>query len=307
VTRAGETDGVRLGVLLMPTDPWAATVDTAQRHEALGYHHLWVYDHLSWQRYRDRPWHATHPWLAGLAARTECIRLGTMVSNLNLRHPYALAKDVMTLDHISHGRLTLGLGAAGTGFDATVFGQAELTPGERVDRLDEAARLVDGLLRGEVRNHHGSRYEVRGARMLPGCVQSPRVPIAIAAGGRRTLRLTADVADAWITLGSTSGADESASATERTVRDQAAQLDEHCATLGRDPSDLDRVFLAGHSAGRPLESIEAFTDFVGRYRAIGITDIVFHHPREDDPVLNEPVELVEQIAERFLDPSRPAP
>jgi alkanesulfonate monooxygenase SsuD/methylene tetrahydromethanopterin reductase-like flavin-dependent oxidoreductase (luciferase family) len=113
---------MRIGVLMMPTDPWPETVRIAQRLEAQGYHHLWVYDHHSWRRYQDRPWYGTYPWLTGLAALTEPIRLGTMVSNPNIRHPLDLAKEAMTIDHVSNGRLTIGLGAGGTGFDAAVFG-----------------------------------------------------------------------------------------------------------------------------------------------------------------------------------------
>ncbi len=100
---------------MLPTDPWPETVARARRLEELGYDHLWTYDHLSWRRYRDRPWHATIPWLTGLASATASIRLGTMVASPNFRHPVTLAKDAMTLDHISAGRLTLGVGAGGIG------------------------------------------------------------------------------------------------------------------------------------------------------------------------------------------------
>ncbi|MEX0667724.1 MAG: LLM class flavin-dependent oxidoreductase [Acidimicrobiia bacterium] len=209
---------MRLGVLLMPTDPWVETLARVQRLEALGYHHVWVYDHLSWQRYHDRPWHATYPWITGLAAGTHRIRLGTMVSNLNLRHPLLLAKEATTIDHISNGRLTIGLGAGGTGFDATVMGQRQLTPAERADRLAEFAHVFDGLLRNTLQDHHGGYYEINDARVLPGCLQRPRIPLAIAAGSPRTLTLAAMLADAWITYGDTSYQDVSVDGTEQVVR-----------------------------------------------------------------------------------------
>jgi alkanesulfonate monooxygenase SsuD/methylene tetrahydromethanopterin reductase-like flavin-dependent oxidoreductase (luciferase family) len=284
-----------VGVVLMPTDPWAETVACARRLEALGYDHLWVYDHLSWQRYRDRPWHATYPWLAALAAQTTTIRLGTMVANPNLRHPMLLAKDAMTIDHVSAGRFTLGVGAGGTGFDATVLGAAPLAPRERADRLDEMARVLDGLLRGDLTDHRGRWYTIEGARMLPGCVQRPRVPIAIAASGPRTLRLTAELADAWITLGDASGDDRSEQAAERAVRAQLDALDAACRARGRDPSGLDRIFLAGHTDADPLRSLGAFTEFAGRCAQLGFTDLVFHHPRADDPIWASGRELVDAI------------
>ena len=291
-------------MLVMPTDPWADSVALAQRVERLGYHHLWLYDHLTWQRYRDRPWHATYPWLAGLAGATERIRLGTMVSNPNIRHPVVLAKDAMTIDRISDGRLTIGLGAGGTGFDATAFGQAPLTAGQRVDRLEEFAACLDGLLRGQLQSHDGQWYTFRDARVLPGCVQSPRVPLAIAAGGGRVLRVAAELGDAWITYGDTSYRRLDAASTERIVAAQLQALEERCAAIDRDPRDLDRIYLIGNTDARPLASIEAFTDFVGRYAALGFTDLVFHHPRPDDPVWNDPIAIVDQIAERHLRRSR---
>ncbi len=288
---------MRIGALLMPTDPWAEAVATCQRLEALGYDHVWIYDHLSWRRYRDRPWHATYPWLAGIAAHTDRIRLGTMVANPNIRHPLTLARDAMTIDHISGGRLTLGVGAGGTGFDAQVLGQEQLSPRQRIDRLEEFAACVDGLLRNQLRNHAGRWYVMNEARMDPGCVQRPRLPIAIAAGGRRALAVVAKYADAWITYGDTSYRETSEAGTLRVVADQAALLEEHCDQIDRDPSTIDRIYLIGNTEARPLSSIEAFNDFAGQYAELGFTDIVFHHPRHDDPVWHEDPKIVEQIAE----------
>jgi alkanesulfonate monooxygenase SsuD/methylene tetrahydromethanopterin reductase-like flavin-dependent oxidoreductase (luciferase family) len=291
---------MRIGVLLMPTDPWADTVERAQHLEALGYDHIWVYDHLSWQRFRDLPWHATTPWITGLAAATERIRFGTMVSNLNVRHPVLLAKDAMTIDHVSNGRLTIGLGAAGVGFDATVLGQTPLTPSQRMDRLEEFVPLFDGLLRGDIRNHQGDHYIVDEARLLPGCVQRPRLPIAIAAGGPRGLRLTARAGNAWITLGATDGVPRSADEHEQIIRNQIAALDDECKTIGRDPADLDRIYLSGHVDERPLASLDAFDDFIGRYGDLGFTDVVFHHPIPGDAFWDDPIGMVDAIAARHL-------
>ncbi|MCP3936858.1 MAG: LLM class flavin-dependent oxidoreductase [Actinomycetia bacterium] len=291
---------MRIGVLLIPTDPWDETVSAAQRLESLGYDHVWVYDHLTWRHYQDLPWHATYPWLAGLAASTQRIRLGTMVSNLNIRHPLTLAKDAMTIDHISSGRITLGLGAGGGGFDATVLGQPPFTPTQRIDRLSEAAYLLDGLLTGAIQNHAGTFYELNEARLLPGCIQNPRLPIAIAAGGRRALRIAAEHADAWITFGDTSGNDLSSDGTEHIVAQQARRFEDHCIEFGRDPSAIDRIYLIGNTEARPLASLAAFEDFVGRYTELGFTDLVFHMPRDDNPAWDDPPAIVAAIADRFL-------
>lgn len=95
---------VRLGVVMLPTDPWPQAVARAQHLERLGFDHVWTYDHLSWRRFHDSAWFGAVPWLTGIAMATGNIRLGTMVATPNFRHPVTFAKEVMTLDHISAGR-----------------------------------------------------------------------------------------------------------------------------------------------------------------------------------------------------------
>ncbi|NNF64500.1 MAG: LLM class flavin-dependent oxidoreductase [Acidimicrobiia bacterium] len=289
---------MRFGAVLMPTDPWPESVTAAQRLESLGYHHVWVYDHLSWRRYRDLPWHATYPWLTGLAASTRRLRLGTMVSNPNIRHPLVLARDAMTIDHVSNGRMILGIGAGGVGADASVLGQQPLSPGQRIDRLGEYVQIVDESLRGELEDHDGDWYTIRGARMLPGSRQQPRFPIAVAAAGPRGLRVVAERADMWITYGSTKR-DETEAEAAATVRRQLSWLHQHCDALGRNPAGIDKLYLVGNNSARTLDSLEQFTDLVGRYAELGFTDVVFHHPRADDEVWNHPPDIVEEIAEAF--------
>ena len=123
---------MRVGVLLLPADPWPETRTRVQRLEALGYDHIWTYDHLTWRRYREHEWHAAMPWLTAVAAATERVRIGTMVASPNFRHPVPFATEVATLTDISDGRFVVGLGAGGPGFDATVFGHEVLSPGERI-------------------------------------------------------------------------------------------------------------------------------------------------------------------------------
>jgi alkanesulfonate monooxygenase SsuD/methylene tetrahydromethanopterin reductase-like flavin-dependent oxidoreductase (luciferase family) len=282
---------------MLPADPWPETIERVQRLEQLGYHHVWTYDHLSWRRYRDRPWHAAIPWLTGVAAATQRVRLGTMVTTPNFRHPVTLAKEAMTLDHISHGRLTLGVGTGGRGFDAKVLGEAELSPGESAARFSEFVDVLDRLLREPITSYEGEHYTVDDARMFPGCVQQPRLPLALAAGGPKTLAVVARFADAWITYGDSSHRDSSPEGTERIVARQVELLAEHCERLGRDPGEIQRIYLVGNTDERPLASVEAFVEFVERYRGLGFTDIVFHHPRVDDPVWTEDASIVEEIAE----------
>jgi alkanesulfonate monooxygenase SsuD/methylene tetrahydromethanopterin reductase-like flavin-dependent oxidoreductase (luciferase family) len=290
---------VRIGVLVLPTDPFHEAVAQVRRLEEMGYDSLWTYDHLSWRRYRDKPWFVAVPWLTGMAGVTSRIRLGTMVASPNFRHPVTFAKDAMTLDHISGGRVTLGLGAGGIGFDATVFGEEPLSPRQRADRFGEFVEVLDALLNQPETSHRGHRYTVDGAMMLPGCVQRPRIPLAIAAAGPRTLKIVARFGDAWITDG-----DEQEGSRLRAHLDV---LVEHCAAIGRDPAGIERIVLVGNSTERPLASLDAFADFLGRYGELGFTEVVFHHPRPDDPVWTEDPAIVEQIASAYLSkPSQPS-
>jgi alkanesulfonate monooxygenase SsuD/methylene tetrahydromethanopterin reductase-like flavin-dependent oxidoreductase (luciferase family) len=215
-----------------------------------------------------------------------------------MRHPVTLAQDVVTADHASGGRFILGVGAGGVGFDSTVFGREPLSPAELVNRLAEFVELLDRLFREPEVSHQGTYYAVHEACIRPACVQLPRVPVAIAATGPRSLALVARHGDAWITFGGVS--DFSPAGTEAIVRAQARQLDDACARIGRDPSTIQRIYLIGNTEERPLASVAAFDDFVGRYAGLGFTDLVFHHPRADDPVWDEPEAIVEAIATEVL-------
>jgi alkanesulfonate monooxygenase SsuD/methylene tetrahydromethanopterin reductase-like flavin-dependent oxidoreductase (luciferase family) len=301
---------MRLGVVVLPTDPWTETRARARRIDDLGYDHLWIYDHLSWRRFRDRPWYASLVWLTGMAAVTERIRLGPLVSSPNFRHPVNLAKEAMTLDHVSGGRLVLGVGAGGSGFDSTVLGAAALPPRELASRFEEFVGVLDRLLREPAVSHEGTYYTVCEARMIPGCVQQPRVPIALAAGGPRTFALAARCADMWITHGGAAGASESAADLDAAVRAQTESLARACEAIDRDPATIDRLYMIGFEHERPLTSVAAFADFVARYEALGFTDLVLHHPRADDPARDDPPEIVELIAEELfpsLGPTGQAP
>jgi alkanesulfonate monooxygenase SsuD/methylene tetrahydromethanopterin reductase-like flavin-dependent oxidoreductase (luciferase family) len=288
---------MRIGVLLLPTDPWEVSVKRARHVEALGYHHLWTYDHLSWRRYRDETWHAAMPWLTGMAGATSTIRLGTMVASPNFRHPVTFAKEAMTLDHISGGRLELGIGSGGTGFDAYVLGRENLSATDRTARFTEFVEVLDTLLRTPDSSHRGRFYRVEEARMIPGCVQRPRLPLAIAAAGPKALALAARVGDAWITYGAPDSSDWSPEQIEKEVRRQSDVLAAQCELIGRDPASVRRYYLIGNTQERPLAGLEAFTDFAGRYEALGFTDLVFHDPRPDDPVWTDDPAIVDAIAE----------
>jgi alkanesulfonate monooxygenase SsuD/methylene tetrahydromethanopterin reductase-like flavin-dependent oxidoreductase (luciferase family) len=275
---------LRVGVLIVPEHPWRESCVRWQRAEELGFAHAWTYDHLTWRGHRDLPWFSAIPTLTAAASATDRIRLGTLVASPIFRHPLTLAKEIITLDDISAGRLTLGIGQGTTGWDATMMGAEPLSPRERRERFREFVELTDVLLREPETTYLGNFYSAREARTYPGCVQSPRVPMAIAASGRAGMRLAARFAETWVTTGKrTRPGPVDAAQGARDVRDQIELLHEACIEEAREPATLSRLVVTGPTLTSGLSSVDAFEDTTGRYAAIGVTDLVVHWPRATDP------------------------
>lgn len=212
------------------------------------------------------------------------MRLGTLVASLNFRHPVPFAKELITLDDISGGRLTLGIGAGGSGWDATMLGQPAWSPRERADRFAEFVELLDQLLRQPATSYQGRFYAANEARTYPGCVQQPRLPLALAATGPRGMALAAKFGQIWVTNGDrTQGEKLLAQAGAKIVGEQMARLDEICEQVGRDPASLRRLVLSGERLDSGLGSVAEFQDTLGRYAEIGVTDFVVHWPRPAEP------------------------
>ncbi|MFI2210448.1 LLM class flavin-dependent oxidoreductase [Streptomyces sp. NPDC020141] len=276
---------LRLSTVILPIDRWCEGGRTKwQRAEDLGFHTAYTYDHLSWRTFRDGPWFGALPTLTAAATATERLRLGTLVTSPNFRHPVPLAKELMSLDDISGGRITLGIGAGGKGFDGTALGQEPWTPRERADRFGEFLPLLDRLLTQREVDAEGAFYSASEYRNVPGCVQRPRLPFAVAATGPRGMRLAAQHGQAWVTTGDPKLYDEGTpEQSVEALREQVEKLGKACAELGRDATELDKILLHGFTPdrNRPLESVDAFVDFAGRHCELGFTEIVIHWPIAD--------------------------
>ncbi|MDQ0812415.1 alkanesulfonate monooxygenase SsuD/methylene tetrahydromethanopterin reductase-like flavin-dependent oxidoreductase (luciferase family) [Streptomyces sp. B3I7] len=276
---------VRLSTVILPVDRWQEGGGTKwRRAEELGLHAAYTYDHLSWRTFRDGPWFGALPTLTAAATATSRLRLGTLVTSPNFRHPVTLAKELISLDDISGGRVTLGIGAGGNGFDATALGQEAWTPRERADRFGEFVPLLDRLLTEGAVTHRGTHYSAVEARNLPGCVQRPRLPFAVAATGPRGLVLAARYGQGWVTTGDPKLFEEGTPEQSlEAIRGQIGRLGRACAEVGRDVAGLDKVLLTGFTPdrGRPLESVDAFVDFAARHLEAGINEIVLHWPIAD--------------------------
>jgi alkanesulfonate monooxygenase SsuD/methylene tetrahydromethanopterin reductase-like flavin-dependent oxidoreductase (luciferase family) len=284
---------VRVGVVILPEHRWAEAGPMWARAEELGFDHVWTYDHLAWRSLRDSPWFGAVPTLTAAALATSTIRIGTLVASPNFRHPVPFARELITLDDVSSGRLTLGIGSGGTGWDATILGQALWSPAERAGRFEEFVELLDRLLREPVVSQDGRFYRADGARSVPGCVQQPRLPFAVAATGPRALRLAARYGETWVTTGAErhEGPLLAPAAGAGVVRRQIERLEQACAEIGRDPATIDRLVLTGPSLGAGLGSRAEFEELKGVYAGAGVTDVVVHWPRPAEPYRADPAAL----------------
>ncbi|WP_322409785.1 LLM class flavin-dependent oxidoreductase [Microbacterium invictum] len=291
---------MRHGIVILPQEPWATARRKWEDAEQLGFDHAWTYDHLSWRSLADQPWHATIPTLTAAALSTTTIRLGTFVASPNFRHPVPFAKEIATVDEISGGRMLLGVGSGGTGFDAFVLGQPEYTPRQRHERYVEFVTGLDDLLRFEAPesggiSFDGEWYTARSARMVGEPAQQPRVPLIIAANGPKGLALVADRGDGWVTTGP-EGKPEGE--WWQAIAGLSARLDDALAAAGRDPQTLDRYLSLDSESMYFLESADRFEDAAGRAAALGFTDVITHWPRPDGIYAGSEDVLVE-AASRF--------
>ncbi|WP_187363903.1 LLM class flavin-dependent oxidoreductase [Streptomyces piniterrae] len=293
---------MRLSTLILPVRRWSeGGREVWQRAEELGFHAAYTYDHLSWRSFRDTTWFGAVPTLTAAATATSRLRLGTLVTSPNFRHPVTLAKELLSLDDISGGRITLGIGAGTNGFDSTALGQEQWSPRERADRFGEFVPLLDKLLTQDVVTYEGTHYSADEARNIPGCVQRPRLPFAVAATGPRGLKLAARYGQAWVTTGDPKVSNGGGTSADSLVaiRGQAERLGKACAEVGRDAGELRKIMLSGFTPDRPLDSFDAFVDFAGAHAELGIDELVIHWPIADS-LFEADLALFERIATEGL-------
>jgi alkanesulfonate monooxygenase SsuD/methylene tetrahydromethanopterin reductase-like flavin-dependent oxidoreductase (luciferase family) len=288
---------LRLGVLILPEHRLPGLAEKWSRAEGLGFDHVWTYDHIAWRELRDSAWFAAVPTLAAAAMVTSTIRLGTLVASPSFRHPVPFSRELLTLDHIAGGRLTVGIGAGAQGWDETVLGQKPWSMPERLDRFAEFVDLLDRLLKTRAVSFEGRFYSAREARTYPGCVQQPRVPFGIAATGPKSMRVAAKHASIWVTNGERAHQgpplppDQGATVVARQLR----LFEQACEAEERDPAAVDKLVLTGPRLDSGLESVEMFRTVVDAYAAVGITDLVVPWPRHEPPYAGNE-SILDQIA-----------
>jgi F420-dependent oxidoreductase-like protein len=242
---------------------WDELVRRVQLAEALGFDGAWGFDHFQ-PMYGDGPGETFEGMttLAALAGVTSRIRLGLLVTGVTYRHPSVLAAQALTVDHASHGRLELSLGAAWYDKEHVELGIPFPSTGERFDLLEDALEIVTRLFTGETVSYEGRHVSLADAQMQPVPVQRPHPPIWIGGTGpRRTLPLVARYADVWHAYG-----------TPNSLRDANARVDELATEAGRDPSAILR---AGSVS---LDDLDAARKHVAKWQDAGYGYLVCGWP-----------------------------
>lgn len=260
---------------------WPEMMAFWQELDTLGFDSAWVFDHFL-PIFSDPTGPCLEGWttLSALAMVTRKIRIGVLVTGNTYRHPAVLAKMATTLDIISQGRLTLGLGAGWFALEHETFGIPFPPVAERLQRLDEALTVIGRLWREERVTFAGRYYHLDEARLNPRPLQQPHPPVLVGASGEQVaLRIVARHANLWNSFGSPD-----------VFRHKSAVLAEHCRAIGRDPNTIEKSVLLqmtltddaevkrrareneswGMLAGTPMEIQEQ----IARYVAVGVTHIM---------------------------------
>lgn len=275
----------RFGICTDQNMTWDKNVERWQLFERLGYESAWVCDHLVQPSRPNGPYFEAWSLLAGLAARTEKIRIGVLVTSNTFRFPQVVAKMAVTVDHISNGRLEVGLGAGWYEPEHTMFGIPFPETKELVGRFREAVQVVDLLTREDTSSFDGKYYQLKNAQSRPASVQKPRPPLVIGAFGPRMLKIVATYADTWNAFG-----------TPDEMRERNQMLDNYCRELGRDPDTLDRslYYWVPKSDADPWASKQAFNDVIEPYIEAGVNQFILDQPRDDQ------LEMLEWAAAEVL-------
>jgi alkanesulfonate monooxygenase SsuD/methylene tetrahydromethanopterin reductase-like flavin-dependent oxidoreductase (luciferase family) len=201
--------------------------------------------------------------LAAMAQATQHVRIGSIVTGNVYRHPGVLAKMAVTVDHLSAGRLDMGIGAGGDDYADPMLGLEPRPVRERIERLDEACQVLKLLWTEETATFSGKHYQLEQALSDPKPVQRPHPPIWIGSNGERYgLRVVAKHADVWM------NAAMRPDVAELTRLNQV--LDRHCEDVGRDPATIRRATQLVLPAGAD-DTMRLTETFV----QAGFSDIIF--------------------------------
>ena len=264
-----------------PAQDFKTVVDLGRHAEATGWDGIWFADHFMPNAPDTSvPWPECWTTISAVATQVPRLRLGTLVIGNTYRHPAVLAKMAATLDHISGGRVVLGLGAGWQENEHEQYGIPFFTLKERLERLDEACEVITTLFREEKSNYAGRHYTLTDASLEPKPVQAP-LPLLVGGGGEKvTMRIAAQWANEWNVWG-----------TPETLAHKVGVLRQHCADLGRDPNEIRKsaqalLFMSDDEAmleslrerpspmARILGTPSQLRDIVAQYEEAGVDELI---------------------------------
>jgi F420-dependent oxidoreductase-like protein len=227
-----------------------------------GFDHVWDFDHLAsiGDGGPDRPIYEGWTLQAAIAEATKRVRIGCLVTGNTYRNPALLAKEAVTVDHLSGGRLEFGIGAAWAEIEHQMYGIEGLD--HRVGRLSESLRIIKSLFTEERTSFDGRYYHFKDAIANPKPIQKPYPPFWIGASGPTTLRLVARHADVW----NIAGGDPDR------VKELTPMLEEACGAVGRDPSEIRRSIQFGWDGKDRGELLELSAGYLEQ----GVTEQVVY-------------------------------
>ena len=247
---------------------WDEVVSRVQLAEELGFDGAWGFDHFQ-PMYGDGPGEAYEgvTTLAALAGQTSRIRLGLLVTGATYRHPSVFATQMITVDHASHGRLEMSLGAAWFEKEHHELGIPFPSTGQRFDLLEDTLEICTRLMTGEKVSYDGKVVSLQDAQVRPVPVQTPHPPIWIGGNGpKRTLPLVARHADVWHAFG-----------TPNSLADLSTRIDELAVDAGRQPSDILRA------GSLSLDDLETARKHATKWRDAGFGYLVCGWPGAGRP------------------------
>jgi len=270
---------MRFSLWPLPSHDFVTLRSLAEHAEQTGWDGIWLADHfMPNAEDTSAPWPEAWTTLSALAALVPRVRLGTLVTGNTYRHPAVLAKMAATVDHISRGRVVLGLGSGWQENEHQKYGIDFFSTRERLLRLEEACQLIKALLTEVETTFEGKFYRLEGAPLEPKPIQSP-LPLLIGGGGETvTLKITARYADEWNVWG-----------TVDTLKHKMAILDRHCETVHRDPAEIQRSAVAlmfltddekfaarmrGNAQATIAGNRNQIRDIVGGYRDAGVNELI---------------------------------
>lgn len=262
-----------------PSRAWARTVEVARRADKLGFHSIWLFDHFhTTPDPTDAPVFESYTSLTALAAATESVRLGHVVTCAGFRHPALLAKMISTMDVISGGRMMLGIGAGWKEEEWRAYGYGFPDRMGRLQQLEDALEITTRMFAPGRASYQGRVTSIDGAINEPKPLQQPRVPIMVGGNGRQvTWRLAARYADE-LNLDAMPP-DE--------VAEALPVIAQRCEEIGRDPATLP-VSIHVWRKDDERNRREPLGELLGRYRELGLRRAIALLPGiedSDEPLL----------------------